>query len=44
MDTILCDKIVTVNRAVPVGTNVFPSVLALTQTNQPMVVNFGILG
>ena len=43
MDTILCDKIVTVNR----WTNVFiliPSVLALTQTNQPMLVKFGILG
>ena len=47
MDTVLCDKIVTVNRAVPVWTNVFlliPSVLALTQTNQPMLVRFGILG
>ena len=47
MDTILCEKIVTVNRAVPVWTNVFlliPSVLALTQTNQPMLVRFGILG
>ncbi len=43
MDTILCDKIVTVNR----WTNVFiliPSVLALTQTNQPMLVKFGIFG
>ena len=47
MDTIWCDKIVTVNRAVPVWTNVFlliPSVLALTQTNQPMLVRFGVLG
>ncbi len=47
MDTIRCEKIVTVIRAVPVWTNVFlliPSVLALTQTHQPVLVRFGILG
>jgi len=51
MDEDLCNentlRIVSVNRAVPIWTNIFlflPSVLALSQTKNPTLVKFGIFG